>query len=762
MNLEKYALINLIQKNLYKFSKFQQKHFVILTFLILIFTAFMVIGATKMTIESDFAKFSPKGLPITDLNEEVIDQFSTDEGILIIIQLNEDTQIQSIKDIRDPQVIAFLNRFEQNLADEPFVESSFSIGNFFEENPQSIEEVKNTLNNVPISGFISNDYSFTVMFIESSIGSSSEQIERATNRLNEIIEESSPPSDIKVIVTGEPSLGTKLFNLLISDSIKILWLSIIFIFILLVITEFSFKKALMALTPLIIGLIWTAGTLGWFDIPITVATAGLSAMLLGLGVEYSVFLIERYKEERDKHTVEEAISRAVENVGASIFSSGATTAIGFFSLGLSIFPILAGLGISLGIGILMLFSSTVFVTPLVILYEDKLLKKAVHKTIPRVEHTHKNKFGIFLEKIFRQYGKTLSKFPAVFIILALLVSFVMLQGIPKINQEEFDFETVLPQDLPELTAFQLLEDEFGSTTSARVYVFLREDQNYFKDIRDPVFTDYIDQLTQKLEGVSYVEKVSSISEYIKQENNGKTTISLNEQREILSKSSGRDLINNDYSGTIIQITASEEAEKDPKEFLRQINEILDTTTPPPGIEAVLVGNLAVIEEQNEVVGPDSAKTSLIAFLVIILFLLLLTGSVKKTILPLITVILGVLWTIGMIGWLQVPFTSVTSSVITMTIGIGIDFGIQLITRFDYELKENKKKKAMENSLAGLLTPMIITVIAALIGFRSMNLGELKLLSDLGTTMSIAVTASMLASITGVAAIMIILIREKRT
>ena len=116
---------------------------------------------------------------------------------------------------------------------------------------------------------------------------------------------------------------------------------------------------------------------------------------------------------------------------------------------------------------------------------------------------------------------------------------------------------------------------------------------------------------------------------------------------------------------------------------------------------------------------------------------------------------------GLIGVFRVPFNNITSSVITMTIGIGIDFGIQLMMRYQYELERHDKFKAMEEALTNVLTPMVITVIAAIVGFRALAFADLKVMSDLGVTMSIAVTACMLAAITGVAGLIVLFQRRKK-
>jgi predicted RND superfamily exporter protein len=741
--------------------------------MILLVTLFFGIGITKVVIESDFAKLDPKGLPVTDLDKKTGKIFGSSEGILILVQLDDEIESAGVPiDIRDPQIIDFLVRLKDRLEKEDFVIRTSSLGSIFSQTgtPENIEGVMAVLDSIPGSeDLLSKDNSFTIVFVSADLGSDTDSLDEANKRIDEIIMLSTPPSGIRTVVTGDPALGSALFRFLINDSFIVLIYATIFIFILLAILEFSVKRAVVIMLPLLFGLSWTVGALGWLDIPITVGTAGLSAMLLGLGVEYSIFLYARYKEERKTKSVDDSLDVAVTNIGASIFSSGGTTALGFFALSLSIFPVLSGLGQSLGIGILMLLAATISIGPLIVILDERLTgfmfsKKTRQKT-DELERTRIEKAPRRLEKIYAFYGGFVSKRPFIVFIVAIGITVLMFSGIQIINDKDFNFRTVLPEDMPELQAFNILEDEFGDTSSARVLVYLDTTYPHTdepRDITDPRILNYVDILTQKLRHVDHVIEVASVSEVVKSQNNGIIPNTIATQKDLFEIPPADSFLSDDFSATLIRITTNEEGNTDRVEVVRQINEIIDHTEKPAGVDAKTIGTLAVIVEQDAVSGSDSSKTSIIALLLIVVFIYILTRSVKGTVLPLLTVILGIIWTLGLIGFFQVPFTTITASVITITIGVGIDFGLQLMTRFQYELKFNEKREAMKRTITGVLSPMIITVIAAVIGFRAMGLGKLSIMNDLGSTMSLAIIASMLASITGVAAIMLLLQRKNKS
>ena len=755
-------MIEFVGKFLKKIGELEIKHYYLFVILILLFTGFNLYGITKIHFQSDLDKMNPQDLDVVKINNEIESKFSDADAIIVLIQIDEDSQKNNqINDIRDPEVIEFTKRLTENLLEDSRIQEVQSAGLFFpEEVPETLGETKAYLSQIPQADSIfSDDYSFTMVNIIADIGEDQDKIIALNEKVMEIIEESSPPGGIKTSVTGNPPLMAVMMNLLISDSFKTLLYAAIFIFVLLFVITRAISKSTMIMVPLIFGLSWTMGTLGWAGVPITIATAGLSSMLLGLGVEYSIFLFSRYEEEKKKSNTKDSIIKALSTTGASTVSSGLTTVIGFAVLTFSIFPMISDMGFSLATGIGYLLASTMIVLPLTILTKEKLIKRNTNQN-----GGESNKLTDSLTKGFKSYGKFVSTKPIFVIIVGFLITILMFQGMQMIENKDIEFDTVLPADFPELIAYNTIFDEIGQSSSINIFVKLDPTElgtDEPKDIRDQRVISYIDILSQKVKYVSHFSSVSSISEFEK-ENLGEIPGSLVEQREELSNYDVSEYITEDYSATIIRIKfdISSQNSEASAEIVRQINEIVDTTLGPAGVETVVSGGLSVDYELTRIQNPDTAKTSIYALIGIIVLLLILSRSFKYTFLPLITVVLGILWTLGIIGFAKVPFSSITSTVITMTIGIGIDFGLQLSMRFRQEREEgNEKRKAMEKTLKNTLYPMVITALAAIIGFSTMRLGQLNIMGDLGTSMSFSIVACMLVAISIVAGLIVLFERQ---
>jgi predicted RND superfamily exporter protein len=204
------------------------------------------------------------------------------------------------------------------------------------------------------------------------------------------VEKISKPDGLKIYITGTPQIRSMILGLLINDALFTLSLAAIIIFIFLIIMEKSFTKAVLIMIPLIIGIIWTLGSMGWLGISLSIATVGIGAMILGLGVEYGAFIIGRYSEERKKKSSKESLKITVREVGGSILGSGMTTVLGFLALTLSTMPMMRDLGLSLALGIGFTLIAAIFVNPALIIFEERIEHWRTEKNHEKIKNKRKH------------------------------------------------------------------------------------------------------------------------------------------------------------------------------------------------------------------------------------------------------------------------------------------------------------------------------------------------------------------------------------
>ena len=376
-------MTDFLESSLMKLASFQKKNALAIFVLVLVITLFLGIGLTKFAIESDIEKEMPQDLPIFKINDEISDKFGGQDVVLVVVQLDKESDDKEAPvDIRDPRIIKFLMELENNLKQEDLIENVQSVGTIFNQfgEPQSLEQVRTILSQVPSSEmFFNKDYSITLLYISTDVGSSEDKVKELTEIVSEKIETSMKPVGIKTLITGTPPMMVTLLDLIVRDAAFTLVIAALLILVLLIIMEKSFTKAILVFFPLILGITWTLGTMGWLDIKLSIATAGIGAMILGLGVEYGIFLVTRYKEEREHHNQTDSLQTAVSGVGSSIVGSGLTTVVGFLSLAFSVMPMLRDLGITLALGVGFSLFIAIFANPSIIILEENFERWITHR-----------------------------------------------------------------------------------------------------------------------------------------------------------------------------------------------------------------------------------------------------------------------------------------------------------------------------------------------------------------------------------------------
>ena len=87
--------------------------------------------------------------------------------------------------------------------------------------------------------------------------------------------------------------------------------------------------ALIAVGPIVLVLIWVLGTMALLGIPYTIITSIITALSIGIGVDYTIHMIHRYREEyASVRDPERAAVRTLATTGSALLGSAMTTALG--------------------------------------------------------------------------------------------------------------------------------------------------------------------------------------------------------------------------------------------------------------------------------------------------------------------------------------------------------------------------------------------------------------------------------------------------
>ena len=257
------------------------------------------------------------------------------------------------------------------------------------------------------------------------------------------------------------------------------------------------------------------------------------------------------------------------------------------------------------------------------------------------------------------------------------------------------------------------------------------------------------------EGISGINSgLNGVAEYVKlYEGGGK-------HERVAKINQFKYYVSDDYKASIIRISLAEMSEEKREEFVDELENIIEETEKPAGLKLGLTGEPVISKELRKQVLPTMQKTSMLSLISIFIIVCILFLSLRYGIISLLAIGFGVVWVYGTLGLLGMPINPTMSGGMSMIMGIGIDFGIQVVNRFRQERKKHGIEKAMEITLSSVFIPMLITTLAALIGFRAMSLGKLTLLGDLGNMMSLGVLFCFIAAITVIPSVLILSERLK--
>jgi predicted RND superfamily exporter protein len=359
-----------------------------------------------------------------------------------------------------------------------------------------------------------------------------------------------------------------------------------------------------------------------------------------------------------------------------------------------------------------------------------------------------------------KYSHFVSHHPYPILAVVIIVSIAAVIGSSMVGTKFLETRDIIPERLEVIQGFNLFIDSFGSDDTLMIAIELDPTytgSNEPRDIRDPEVISFINLLTASVDAHERVESASSISSLIKDLNQGSLPQSKRDIVNLVADNPfAEQFISQDYDMAIINMRLVDvDNQDDLFEVVNDMIVIIEQLPKPAGLDVNIAGELAVGPVVNDLVAPDIENTMSAAFLGIIIISFLLFFSIRYGATPIAVILFGILWATGYLGFIGLGLSAETSGTMSMIMGIGIDFGIQMTTRFRDERKKLEARLAMEKTMNAVFVPMLTTTLAALIGFSAMSWGQLTFFGEFGTILSYGVTASFLAGITIVPVILVL-------
>ncbi|MBV8200477.1 MAG: MMPL family transporter, partial [Acidobacteria bacterium] len=104
----------------------------------------------------------------------------------------------------------------------------------------------------------------------------------------------------------------------------------------------SARAAVLALTPLLVGITLMVGGMVVFGIPMNFVNIFVTTMIIGIGTDYGIYVMHRYGEERGQSA--EVFDDGLEQTGKAVAAAAVSTIVGFGSITFSHYPALQSTG----------------------------------------------------------------------------------------------------------------------------------------------------------------------------------------------------------------------------------------------------------------------------------------------------------------------------------------------------------------------------------------------------------------------------------
>ena len=142
-------------------------------------------------------------------------------------------------------------------------------------------------------------------------------------------------------------------------------------FIVLLITFRSIRYALVTVIPIGLVVSWLYGIMYIGGYSLNLVTATIGAISIGVGIDFSIHITQRFREEKRKNSYDVALKKTLNGTGIALLGSAMSSIIGFAIMGFAPMPMFASFGQITAIMILLALISSVFVLPSLLVIVSK-------------------------------------------------------------------------------------------------------------------------------------------------------------------------------------------------------------------------------------------------------------------------------------------------------------------------------------------------------------------------------------------------------
>ena len=374
---------NMLDRWLEHIARFVTKKYKTILLGSVIITIISSAGIILLDSDSNMVNFFPKKHPVRISTSIINDNFGGSQNINVLVS----------GDIKSPDIMKKLDYYESQIINIDGVGNVTSIAKvireiskamndkgdeFYDAIPDTREAIAQYFELYSMSGdpddfeqIVDFDYKNAILSVLINKTSS--------KNINHIVKEikilTQNDENVKII-GGAGIINTELESAVVRGQTSSLLIGIVIIALIMMLIFRSVRAGLLSSVPLIFALVLIFGLMGYFAIKLDVAIAMLSSIMIGVGVDYTIHFLWRYKSERiNGLNYKDAVIKTLTTTGKGIIINAVSVIIGFTALLFSVFMPIKFFGFLIVISIFAcLVGALVIIPALVLITKPKFLE----------------------------------------------------------------------------------------------------------------------------------------------------------------------------------------------------------------------------------------------------------------------------------------------------------------------------------------------------------------------------------------------------
>jgi predicted RND superfamily exporter protein len=339
-------------------------------------------------------------------------------------------------------------------------------------------------------------------------------------------------------------------------------------------------------------------------------------------------------------------------------------------------------------------------------------------------------------------------------VFILLVTLFAVAGMQRL-QVDTGIDSLIPADDPARQVYQKVMGEFGTDNKTIIYI---KDKNLWT----PEKLEKLEQLHLAIEKVDGVVRVDGLfSLHTVHGVDGKIISrpvlrsAPETQEEALSAKQSAlanplyigNFFSNDGNVTAMMVSVADV--ENTNDFSRTIYHALQQKIDAQQSEfeyITQVGSPRINAELKQSLYEDFMLLGPLSAFILVFSILIFMRSWLSAMVPLVTSLITIIWTFGLLGWIGIPLNILSAMIPSLIIVIGSTEDTHLMAAFlrgldENEGKESSKKDALQYMAKHIGLPLVLTVLTTALGFASNLFSNIGLIQHF----SIAATFAMLAN-----------------